>query len=62
MVAPTNTRVIRTHYIHRGEQFSADFVKTETIPLSTDLNDGGIIVRNLYLALDPCSFNLFFGV
>ncbi|KAK3820200.1 MAG: hypothetical protein J3Q66DRAFT_439238 [Benniella sp.] len=53
MVVPTNTRVLRTQYIPRGEQFSTDFVQSETIPLSTDLSDGGIIVRNLYLALDP---------
>lgn len=55
MVTLSNTRIIRDQYIPRGGQFSPDFVKIETTNIGTELIEGEILIRNLYLAIEPCS-------
>ncbi|KAF9082720.1 hypothetical protein BGX27_004412, partial [Mortierella sp. AM989] len=53
MAPITNTRVVRVQHVAQDESFSAANVKTETVQLDTKLNDGEVLIRNLYLALDP---------
>ncbi|KAF9900632.1 hypothetical protein BX616_002544 [Lobosporangium transversale] len=50
----TNTRIVRIKLIPARGKFTTDLVKTETVELDIQLNDGEILIRNLYLALDPC--------
>jgi NADPH-dependent curcumin reductase CurA len=50
----TNTRVIRASYANKNRVTQAQFrIETEEIDLNS-VKPGGIILRNLYLSLDPC--------
>ncbi|KAG0250600.1 hypothetical protein BG011_008215 [Mortierella polycephala] len=53
MAPINNTRVVRAKYIAKGDSFTNENFKTETVPVDTNLNDGEILLRNLYLGLDP---------
>ncbi|KAG0306156.1 hypothetical protein BGZ98_002864 [Dissophora globulifera] len=53
MTVISNARVVRAKYVPKGEAFSNENFKTETVELDTQLNDGEILIRNLYLSLDP---------
>ncbi|KAF9345065.1 hypothetical protein BGX26_003582 [Mortierella sp. AD094] len=53
MAPISNTRVVRAQYVAQGEKFTAANAKTETIQLDTQLNDGDVLIRNIYLGLDP---------
>ncbi|KAF9343983.1 hypothetical protein BGX26_004950 [Mortierella sp. AD094] len=53
MAPITNTRIVRAQYTSLGERFTTANVKTETIQLDTQLNDGEVLIRNLYIAIDP---------
>ncbi|KAG0324746.1 hypothetical protein BGZ99_001466 [Dissophora globulifera] len=48
-----NKRVIRAKYIPHGEQFKPSNVRTETSELNVQLKEGEILLRNLYIPLDP---------
>ncbi|KAF9345064.1 hypothetical protein BGX26_003581 [Mortierella sp. AD094] len=52
MAPNSNTRIVRAQYVAQGEKFTAANVKTETIQLDTQLNDGDVLIRNLYVGLD----------
>lgn len=54
MTRISNTRIIRAKAVGQGEDFSEENFKIETVELDTTLNDGEILVRNLYISLDPC--------
>ncbi|KAF8947681.1 hypothetical protein BGZ46_005503, partial [Entomortierella lignicola] len=49
----TTTRVVRAKYLAPGENFSLGHFKTETVKVDTQLNEGDVLIRNIYLALDP---------
>lgn len=50
----TNTRIIRASFANKARVTQAQFrVETEEIDLNL-VQPGGIILRNLYLSLDPC--------
>lgn len=51
-----NTRVVRASYADKNRVTQAQFrVETEEIDLDS-VKPGGIILRNLYLSLDPCKY------
>jgi NADPH-dependent curcumin reductase CurA len=54
MTRISNTRIIRAKAVDQGEDFSEENFKIETTELDATLNDGEILVRNLYISLDPC--------
>lgn len=54
MTRISNTRIIRAKVVGQGEDFSEENFKIETTELDATLNDGEILVRNLYISLDPC--------
>ncbi|KAF9206020.1 hypothetical protein BGZ49_003165 [Haplosporangium sp. Z 27] len=53
MAPISNTRVIRAQHIPHGGKFSTENVKVETIEITPELKDGDILIRNIYIALDP---------
>ncbi|KAK3820237.1 MAG: hypothetical protein J3Q66DRAFT_368243 [Benniella sp.] len=53
MTRISNTRIIRAKVVGQGEDFSEENFKIETTELDATLNDGEILVRNLYISLDP---------
>ncbi|KAF9422661.1 hypothetical protein BGZ76_003747, partial [Entomortierella beljakovae] len=53
MTVNTNTRIVRAKFIAPGETLSTANFKTETVKVDTNLNEGEILIRNIYLALDP---------
>ncbi|KAF9385026.1 hypothetical protein BGX21_001166 [Mortierella sp. AD011] len=59
MASISNTRVVRTQFVARDEKITAAHVKTETVQINTQLNDGEVLIRNLYLGLDPYNRYLF---
>lgn len=55
----TNTRIIRASYANKARVTQAQFrAETEEIDLNL-VQPGGIILRNLYLSLDPCKLPSF---
>ncbi|KAF9312097.1 hypothetical protein BG003_006638 [Podila horticola] len=61
MAPLSNTRVIRTKYAD-GVALTVENFKTETVAFEHTLQDGELLLRNLYLGLDPYirfSFNDF---
>lgn len=54
MTPSTNTRILRAKYIAKDEAFAKDHLKTVHVEFDSSLNEGEILVRNLYLSLDPC--------
>ncbi|KAF9427920.1 hypothetical protein BGZ76_002135 [Entomortierella beljakovae] len=59
MTRISNRRIVRAKLVPSGGSFSSKNVKTETVDLDTQLNDGDVLVRNIYLALDPMIFFSF---
>ncbi|GJJ69425.1 hypothetical protein EMPS_01771 [Entomortierella parvispora] len=53
MAPSTNTRVLRAKHIAKDEAFSKDDLKIVHVEFDATLNEGEILVRNLYLSLDP---------
>ncbi|KAF8936628.1 NADP-dependent oxidoreductase [Dissophora ornata] len=53
MAPITNTRVTRAKLISKEESFTSSNFKIETVELDVQLKDGEVLVRNLYLPLDP---------
>ncbi|KAF9937250.1 hypothetical protein BGZ65_001637 [Modicella reniformis] len=53
MARISNTRIIRAKGVGKGEDFSEENFKTETVEFDSTLKDGEILVRNLYISLDP---------
>ncbi|KAG0207192.1 hypothetical protein BGX28_001530, partial [Mortierella sp. GBA30] len=53
MAPITNTRVVVAKHVETGESFALDNVRTETVELNTSLDEGDILIRNIYLGLDP---------
>ncbi|KAF9291325.1 hypothetical protein BGZ68_004413 [Mortierella alpina] len=53
MAPSTNTRIVRAKYVARGDSFTHENFRTETVPLDHNLKEGDVLIRNIYLALDP---------
>ncbi|KAF9946138.1 hypothetical protein BGZ70_003387, partial [Mortierella alpina] len=53
MAPSTNTRIVRAKYVARGDSFTHENFRTETVPLDHNLKQGDVLIRNIYLALDP---------
>lgn len=58
MTRISNTRIIRAKAVGQGEDFSEENFRTETVELDVTLNDGEILLRNLYISLDPCKSHI----
>jgi len=54
MAPSTNTRILRAKHLTKAEVFTKDHLKTVQVEFDSTLNEGEILVRNLYLSLDPC--------
>ncbi|KAI1317229.1 hypothetical protein EDD11_008821 [Mortierella claussenii] len=60
MAPLNNTRIVRKSFIQQGGKFTPENVQIETVPLDTELADGDVLIRNLYVPLEPSiaySFN-----
>ncbi|KAF9562306.1 hypothetical protein EC968_005335 [Mortierella alpina] len=53
MAPITNTRIVRAKYITRGHSFTHENFRTEIVPLEHDLKEGDVLIRNIYIALEP---------
>ncbi|KAI8599371.1 hypothetical protein EDD21DRAFT_355518 [Dissophora ornata] len=52
----TNTRALRARLFAKTDIMTTDNFKIESVELNTDLQNGEILLRNLYLAIDPMLF------
>ncbi|KAF9431568.1 hypothetical protein BGZ76_000135 [Entomortierella beljakovae] len=53
MAPLTNTRILKSRYTTDDESLDVTHFRTKTVELDVKLLDGEILVRNLYLGLDP---------
>ena len=49
-----NNRILRAKYFVKGEGFTRDLFKSDTVEIDSQLNEEEVLIRTLYIALDPC--------
>ncbi|GJJ69511.1 hypothetical protein EMPS_01857 [Entomortierella parvispora] len=48
-----NTHIVRASHLAKGQTFDVSLFKSENVEIDSTLNEGEVLIRSLYLALDP---------
>lgn len=51
-----NTQILKAKHFVKGHGFTSELFKSVKVEIDSNLNEGDILIRTIYLGMDPCKF------